>query len=110
MAGGTTNRPGRTPLGQRTRVELGHTTVPRSTTHVPGPGPDYGETATYRTPPDGPCHVWVDGPDGRQPGLLLEWRKPAQLPWEGLVRHPALVGGRWLLVSRWWPAGAVERT
>lgn len=85
----------------------GHTTVNRPPTAPPGPGSNYGETAIYRDRE--PCHVWVTTEAGRNPGLLAQWRKPQQLPWEGLVAHPRLQGGTWVLVREWFPAGAIEQ-
>ena len=66
-----------------------------------------GETATY--PPTEPQHVWVTTDSGRNPGLLVEWRKPARLPWEGRVIHSRLLEGRWVQVDEWLPAGAIEK-
>jgi hypothetical protein len=73
-------------------------------THVPA----QGQTATYR--PVEPCHVWVTTEAGRHPGLLLEWRKPHQLPWEGHVIHARPgAGGRWVQVDEWVLAGSIEK-
>lgn len=64
------------------------------------------EQATY--PPSEPRHVLVLTDAGRQPGLLVEWRKPLELPWEGRVIHTRLVDGRWVQVDEWLPGGAIE--
>ena len=89
-----------------TQANRGHSTVNRPPSNeASGPGTDYGETADYRQ--GDPQHVWVTGEYGRGPGLLLEWRKPAQLPWEGHVVHYSHVGGRSVLVDQWLPAGAI---
>jgi hypothetical protein len=86
----------------------GHGTVNRPPHHEPGPGRDYGETSRYRSIE--PCHVWVTTDAGTHPGLLIEWRKPAQLPWEGHVVHARLVDGRWVQTDEWVPAGSIEKT
>lgn len=109
MAGGTSKRPGRPSLAERSASMLGHSTVNVAPTHPPGPPKNYGETATYHQPkPDTPRHVWVTTDLGRNPGLLVELRKPEQLPWEALVAHFRQIDGRWTLVREWLPAGAVE--
>lgn len=78
--------------------------------HVrPGPGPHYGETAAHTDPRGGPQHVWVRTEDGRHPGLLIELRKPEQLPWEARVVHQRHRGGTWVTVQEWLPAGCLER-
>lgn len=84
-----------------------HTTVNREPHHDAGPGRDYGETATYR--PVEPCHVWVTTDAGRHPGLLLEWRKPDRLPWEGHVVHARQHEGRWVQADEWVLAGSIEK-
>lgn len=77
--------------------------------HVqPGPGPNYGETARHVDPKSGPCHVWVHAGEGRQPGLLVEWRKPDQLPWEGRVVRQRREGSRLVTVQEWLPATCIE--
>ncbi len=115
MAGGR-GKPGGIPLHQRSRpdparpiVQL-HSTVNRPTHHRPGPGRNYGETATYRDlgAPDGARHVFVTTEAGRNPGLLTGWRKPEQLPWEGHVIHPRLHEGRWVLVDEWVLASSID--
>lgn len=85
----------------------GHTTVNRPPHHQPGPGANYGETSTYRQVE--PCHAWVTTDAGRHPALLLEWRKPDQLPWEGRVAHTRLLDGRWVQADEWVPAGSIEK-
>jgi|GEM_PF-2635077 len=108
MAGGM-GRPDGVPLGARVRV--GHTTVNRDPRRRPGPEPlTYGETADYRDLPDGARHVRVNLGDGPQPGLILGWRKPDQLPWEGHVHFAQLVDGRWVHADRWVLASAIEPT
>lgn len=100
-------KPGGTPIGERVRV--GHSTVNVPPHHQPGPDRrTYGETADYRDLPAGGQHVTVNIGDGPQPGLLVGWRKPDQLPWEGRVFCPLLLEGRWVVTSRWVPAGAIK--
>lgn len=110
MAGGM-GKPGGIPLGDRTRVdprrpiEQLHATPYRQPQHT-GPDPrTYGETAKYRDLE--PVHVVVLTDAGWNPGLLVAWRKPHQLPWEGLVHHGRLVDGRWVVAREWLPAGAI---
>lgn len=113
---GTRGKPGGIPLDQRTRVDPArpieqlHGTVNRPPHHRAGPGRNYGETATYRDygAPDGARHVWVTTEAGRHPGLLLGWRKPDQLPWEGHVWHGRLHQGQWVLVDEWVLASSIE--
>lgn len=50
---------------------------------------------------------WVRGEDGRQPGLLLEWRRTAA-GWQGRVVHPVDQGGRWVIVEDWIAAEFLE--
>jgi hypothetical protein len=65
----------------------------------------------HGTPPGadpGPVKCcWVHGPDGRQPGLLLEWRRTAA-GWQGRVVHPVLQGQRWVVVEDWMAADLLE--
>lgn len=84
-----------------------HTTVNREPHHDAGPGRDYGETAAYRV--SEPRHVWVTTEAGRHPGLLLEWRKPDRLPWEGHVVHARLREGSWVQVDEWVLASSIEQ-
>jgi hypothetical protein len=50
---------------------------------------------------------WVTDEHGRQPGLLLEWRRtPAG--WQGRVVHPVLTPGGWYVVEDWLPAESLE--
>lgn len=102
-----TNKRGGLPLNQRTRVIPGHTTIPVTPHFTPGLGPKYGEESSYRDLADGPRHVMVIAGDGPVPGLLVEWRKHPQLPWEGLVWHGRLIDGKWKTVSAWVPAGSI---
>jgi hypothetical protein len=51
------------------------------------------------------CWVLEDG--GRQPGLLLEWRRtPAG--WQGRVVHPVLERSGWVVVEDWITADLLE--
>lgn len=93
-------------LGPQRRIPT-HTTIPVRPHFTPGPGANYGRESTYRDLTDGPCHVMVIAGDGPRPGLLVEWRKHAQLPWEGLVWHGRLIDGQWRTVCAWLPAGSI---
>jgi hypothetical protein len=53
-----------------------------------------------------PC--WVVDENGRQPGLLLEWRRTAA-GWQGRVLHPVREGQGWAVVEDWLPAERLER-
>lgn len=87
----------------------GHSTVNVAPTHPPGPPVRYGETAAYHQPRDDTHrHVVVTTDAGSHPGLLVELRKPAQLPWEALVVHFRHLDGRWQLVREWILASAVN--
>lgn len=46
---------------------------------------------------------WVDGRDGRVPGLLLEWRRTPS-GWRGRVVYPVSEGASWAIVDEWLPA------
>jgi hypothetical protein len=81
------------PIGKVSRIQPGQR--------------DYGETATHHQ--NEPCHVFIATEAGRYPGLLLEWRKPHQLPWEGHVVHARIRDGRWVKVDEWVLAGSVEK-
>jgi len=51
------------------------------------------------------CWVLEDG--GRQPGLLLEWRRtPAG--WQGRVVHPVRHTSGWVIVEDWLSAQVLE--
>jgi hypothetical protein len=52
-------------------------------------------------------HCWVNGADGRVPGLLLEWEQRAS-GWHGRVVHPARDSDGWVVVEEWLPAGLLE--
>jgi hypothetical protein len=48
--------------------------------------------------PAKPC--WVLASEGRQPGLLLDWRRtPAG--WQGRVVYPIRQGSAWVVVEEW---------
>jgi hypothetical protein len=64
------------------------------------------ETAQYRSLE--PTHVWVTTEAGRNPGLLVEWRKPDELPWEGRVVHLRARGGSWVQTQEWVPGDSLE--
>ena len=66
------------------------------------------ERAEYRAVE--PCHVTVLTEAGAVPGLLTEWRKPVELPWEGQVVLTRRVDDTWALVREWLPAGAIAKT
>lgn len=113
MAGGDRQGNHGTMADRVARTEArGHGTVNRPPPRT-GTGPDprsYGETATYRDPAHPGQHVWVATEHGTNPGLLIEWRKPDQLPWEGRVVHMRQVDARWAKVEEWLPAGAISQT
>ncbi len=73
----------------------------------PGPGSPArsAEGSTASTPPVRPC--WVNGSEGRLPGLLLEWRQRPD-GWHGRVVHPVEDGQGWLVVEEWLPAGLLD--
>ena len=48
-------------------------------------------------------HCWVTDENGRQPGLLLEWRRTAS-GWQGRVVRPVLEHGGWIVAEEWVPA------
>ena len=52
-------------------------------------------------------HCWVNDQQGRQPGLLLDWRRTVS-GWQGRVVHPVLVDGGWAIVEEWLPAELLE--
>ena len=55
-------------------------------------------------------HVMVMTEAGWNPDLLIEWRKPYELPWEGRVVHLRLIEGKWTKATQWLPAGAIKQT
>jgi hypothetical protein len=62
------------------------------------------------TPAPEPAPVkrcWVNDEHGRQPGLLLEWRRTAA-GWQGRVVHPVLHSSGWVVVEDWISAEALE--
>ena len=82
MAGGMRRRGDRRSLAERV-----HGDPPRS----PAPPP----------PPVKRC--WVTDNHGRNPGLLLEWRRVAA-GWQGRVVRPVYDGSGWIVVEEWLPA------
>jgi hypothetical protein len=55
-------------------------------------------------PPAAPVkQCWVTDRHGRNPGLLLEWRRVAA-GWQGRVVRPVLDGSGWVVVEEWLPA------
>ena len=58
------------------------------------------------TSPVKPC--WVTDRHGRQPGLLLEWRRTAS-GWQGRVVRPVLEHGDWIVVDEWLPGELLEQ-
>lgn len=54
-------------------------------------------------------HCWVTDEHGRQPALLLEWRRVAA-GWQGRVVRPVLDGGGWIVVEEWLAAERLEPT
>jgi hypothetical protein len=61
-------------------------------------------------PPADPTPVkrcWVLDEHGRQPGLLLEWRRTAA-GWQGRVVRPIRQGQGWAIVEDWIAAEQLE--
>jgi hypothetical protein len=54
-------------------------------------------------------HCWVNDEHGRNPALLLEWRRVAS-GWQGRVVRPVLDGSAWIVVEEWLPAEQLEAT
>jgi hypothetical protein len=52
-------------------------------------------------------HCWVVDGHGRQPALLLEWRRVVS-GWHGRVVRPVLKGMHWVVVEEWLPAELLE--
>lgn len=52
-------------------------------------------------------HCWVTTSAGRQPGLLLEWRRRPD-GWHARVVHPVPDGGGWVVVEEWLPTALLE--
>ena len=53
-------------------------------------------------------HCWVRDPQGRLPGLLLEWRR-TEGGFHGRVVHPvAEADGGWVVVEEWLPAEVLD--
>lgn len=107
MAGGMSGKRGSySTVADRVADTRGHTTP--NGQRPPGlTVTERREQATYRTTE--PCHVTILTETGCVPGLLVEWRKPLELPWEGHVWLMRLVEGRWATVDQWLPAGAIEK-
>ena len=45
-------------------------------------------------------HCWVTDEHGRQPALLLEWRRTIS-GWHGRVVRPVFEDGVWVVVEEW---------
>jgi hypothetical protein len=54
-----------------------------------------------------PADCWVDGDQGRRPGVVTAWRKTAH-GWSARVVYTALIEGQWELIEEWLPAEAVH--
>jgi hypothetical protein len=69
------------------------------------------ERLRHMAPAPAPAPVkrcWVlDNHGGRQPGLLLEWRRTAA-GWQGRVVHPVLESSGWVVVEDWITAELLE--
>ena len=65
--------------------------------------PETSPAAAPRGGPESLRHCWVSSPQGRLPGLLLEWRRVAS-GWQGRVVHPVPDADGWILVEEWLPA------
>ncbi|MFC7723609.1 hypothetical protein ACFQW6_00730 [Nocardioides sp. GCM10028917] len=65
---------------------------------APPPGP-----ASPGPPPPSIKHCWYDGPYGRQPALLLRWRRIAGDHYDGLiiVAAPDETGTSWVVMEMW---------
>ena len=61
--------------------------------------------AAPEPPPVKPC--WVNGGQGRLPGLLLGWRRIGE-GWQGRVVHPVLDRTGWVVVEEWLDAGLLD--
>jgi hypothetical protein len=91
---------------QASSTTAGHTTAdlhgkrpnaPASWT-APPPAP-----STPAMPPPTIKHCWYDGPYGRQPALLLRWRRIAGDHYDGLiiVAAPDENGTSWVVIEMW---------
>jgi hypothetical protein len=61
------------------------------------------ERLVNTTPPGESARVkrcWVMEEGGRQPGLLLEWRRTGG-GWQGRVAHPVRHRSGWVVVEHW---------
>ncbi|MDX6359976.1 MAG: hypothetical protein QOH37_3030 [Nocardioidaceae bacterium] len=85
MAGGMRRRGDRPSLAER----------------IHGDAPPSGPSAQASASPVKPC--WVTDRQGRNPGLLLEWRQVAA-GWQGRVVRPVLDESGWIVVEEWLPA------
>ena len=65
----------------------------------------HGTPPSSHPPPVKRC--WVTSDHGRQPGLLLEWRRTAA-GWQGRVVHPIRQGSGWVIVEDWITADRLE--
>ena len=66
----------------------------------PPPRPSQASTSPIR-------HCWVVDDQGRQPALLLEWRRVAS-GWQGRVVRPVREEPGWIVVEEWLPAHQLQ--
>ncbi len=83
-------------MRRRTSPSLAERVAESPTVSPSGPRPAPPGTPALR-------HCWVDGPCGRQPGLLLTWRQGPG-GWQGRVVHPVEETAGWVVVEEWLPA------
>lgn len=72
---------------------------------APSPAP-----ASPGPPPPSIKHCWYDGPYGRQPALLLRWRRIASHHYDGLiiVAAPDETGTAWVVMEMWTEASLLS--
>lgn len=69
-------------------------------------GREASHAGQARPPAHGAKHCWVQTEHGREPGLLLEWKRRTEHGvWEGRVLYPKLVGDEWAVLEEWLPGG-----
>ena len=59
-------------------------------------------------PPPTLKHCWVTDEHGRQPALLLQWRRTESGGFQGRVVRPVYEDG-WIVVEEWLPAEVLEQ-
>jgi len=92
--------------GMRRRAQWG-TLAERAGAHRPTP-PETTAASPHPAEQSSvvkPC--WVTDRHGRQPGLLLEWRR-LDTGFVGRVVRPVLEDDGWIVVEEWLPADLLE--